>query len=66
MRLERRVERLEAEEAREREQRGCQGCGHTEGAQPTFQIVFGEAGGRERCGACGRRLVFRIEFDRSG
>ena len=66
MKLERRVVRLEAAGTRERNEQECAGCGAGTADKPTFHVVFCEAEGRERCGECGRRMVFRIEFDRSG
>ena len=66
MSLERRLGRLEGLRTRERDQGACPGCGAGSGTPPVYRVVFGEAEGRERCGECGRRLVFRIEFDRSG
>jgi hypothetical protein len=59
-----RVARLERNAPREAP---CRECG---GPPPpgSYRLQFdrGEPSGPDRCPACGRQLVFRLEFDRAG
>ncbi len=47
----------------------CRECGGAP-EQSSYRLEFDEPGerldGHDRCPACGRQLVFRLEFDRQG
>jgi hypothetical protein len=60
-----RVARLERNAPREAP---CRECGGPPPPGTRWTLVFdrGEPTGPERCPACGRQLVFRMELDRSG
>ncbi len=68
MRLTRRLDKLEKAAGVERRGLPCGACGHGAGVIPA--IVAYTAGDREdepeRCPACGRQLLFKIEFDTAG
>lgn len=65
----RRLERLEARSRMKSRPRDCGTCGHPLPVTlPPRGVTagFNEPAGPETCPACGRRLVFRIQFDDAG
>ncbi|MCW5775679.1 MAG: hypothetical protein KIS87_04440 [Phycisphaeraceae bacterium] len=66
MRLSARVKRLEKAERRSRP---CRACGGGRGpVRCHVETYSGEASdpSKDFCAACGRRLVYYVEFDRAG
>jgi hypothetical protein len=66
------LRRIAALERFTRQARGeeCAECGGPPLSGTRYALKFDAAGDRadgpERCPACGRQLVFRLEFDRAG
>lgn len=67
MALKHRIVYLERRERDREAPRRCPECGcDGDNSERRFTVTFGESPGPERCPHCGRKLVFRVTFDRAG
>jgi predicted RNA-binding Zn-ribbon protein involved in translation (DUF1610 family) len=62
--LHQRLQRLEREHGTQPQP--CPSCGAGGSARPVFTVSFGESDIPDHCPRCGRRQVYRIEFDQRG